>query len=108
MELSNKFCQLIGLYKKEDEYIYYYPAFENEMQAFENWIIFEPKDNKMTERKSKRLIYKKFGEMTQYSYYMHFSVNFEVIYFDKTFFFSINPKKVFTKNGDRIQPAKKY
>ena len=94
-----KFCQLIGLYKKEDNYIYYYPAFDNQMQATENWILFEPKGKKMTERRSNRLIYKRFKETTPNPYYMHFAVKFEVINFDKKLFFTIFPKKVFTRNG---------
>jgi len=106
-KMCHKFCQLIGLYKKEDEYIYFYPAFENEMQATESWIKIEPKGKKMTERKSNRLIFKKFKEMTLNPYYIHFAVNFEVINFDKKLFFIIIPKKVFTSNGVEQLEGKK-
>jgi len=96
-----KYCQLIGLFRKSGEFIFYFPDVFQKESIKEPWEIREPQLGKIEfkKRKSHRIIFKKFFKDTLNSYYLHPAVNFEVLYFDKKLFFAFIPKKVFTKDG---------
>jgi len=96
-----KFCQLIGLFCKSGEHIFYFPDIFQKESIKEPWEIKEPQlaKKEFKKRKSHRIIFKKFFKDRLNSYYLHPAINFEVLYFDKKLYFAFIPKKVFTKDG---------
>ncbi|MBD3215468.1 MAG: hypothetical protein GF311_22855 [Candidatus Lokiarchaeota archaeon] len=101
-----KFCELIGLFKKRKEYIYYFPDVFEEKEVSVKWTQFEPNlDKKFEKRTNLRRIFKKYYEKSKFPSFLHIAVNIETIYYDKDLYFTYIPKKVFTKDGINLVPS---
>jgi len=102
-----KYCELLGLYQKEDENIYFFPAFADENKAKEKWIMYKPFGNNFKRRKCERTIFKEFFDQSDNPIFWHLAFNVETIYFDNKLYFIIQPKMLFTNDGAEISPSRR-
>ncbi len=102
-----KYCELLGLYQKEDENIYFFPSFSDEKMAKEKWIMYKPKEGNLKKRKCEREIFKEYFDQSENPIFWHLAVNFETIFFDNKLFFIIQPKILFTDDGVEISNTKR-
>lgn len=102
---GKKLCQLHGLYRKQESYIYYFPDLELKEEKSLEWIKFERINQKIQKRNCNRIIFKKFFKNSFNPYYLHIAVNLQAVYFDKKLFYCLLPAKVFTNNGTQEVPS---
>ena len=96
---GRKLCQLRGLYRKHESYIYYFPDLELEEEKLLRWTKFERINQKIQERNCNRIIFKKFFKESLNPYYIHIAVELRTVYFDNKLFYCLLPAKVFTNDG---------
>jgi len=99
-----KYCELLGLYQKEEDNIYFFPAFSDEDKAKEKWIMYKPIKNDFKRRKCERTIFKEFFDQSDNPIFWHLAFNFETIFFDNKLHFIIQPKMLFTNDGVEMSP----
>lgn len=102
-----KYCELLGLYKKEGDNIYFFPAFSDESKAKEKWIMYKPIENYFKRRKCERTIFKEYFDQSENPIFWHLACNFGTICFDNKLYFIIQPKMLFTNDGVEISPSRR-